>query len=164
MIRQAQRVGVASDRDAQSMGGTQQYAEALNRLEQKFLGSGEAVTIRDIQELREISEIYKKRSQNLLRNFYGQERQAYARRYNLSLEQIDSQLGSKVNPFLDGAEKNIKSDSLPEGVEYGGKLWYPNKKQPKATVPFSMDGNLYWTEPGEWDEVKKDHPNAKRLK
>jgi hypothetical protein len=164
MIRQAQRVGVASDRDAAAMGGTQQWSESIDRIQNKLMGSGESLTIRDIQELREISEIYKKRSQNLLRDFYGQEKKAYARRYGLTPEQIDSQLGSKVNPYMNVSEQSIKSNSLPEGVEFGGRLQYPPKENPKATVPVQMNGELFWTEPGEWDSVKKEYPNAKRLK
>lgn len=164
MIRQAQRVGVASDRDAAAMGGTQQWGESIDRLQNKLLGSGENLTLRDIQELREISEIYKKRSQNLLRDYYEQEKKAYSRRYGLTPEQIDSQLGSKVSPYMSGSEASIKSSSLPEGIEFKNILQYPPKKYPRATVPVEINGDLHWTEPGEWEAVKKQYPNAKRLK
>jgi hypothetical protein len=164
MIRQAQRVGVASDRDAAAMGGTDQWAESLERIRNAVTGTGENLTIRDIQELREISEIYKKRSQDLLTDYYGQNKQAFSRRYGLTPEQIDSQLGPKVNPYIKMSSKTIKGDSLPEGIEFKGQTFYPPKKQERSTVPFEMGGKLYWTEPNLWEEVKKENPNAKRLK
>jgi len=164
MIRQAQRVGVASDRDAAALGGTQQWGETINRLTNKLLGTGENLTIRDIQELREISEIYKKRSQKLLGDFYSGEKKAYSKRYGLTPEQVESQLGPKVNPFMSISEKAIQSSSLPEGIEFGGSMQYPPKSNERATVPFSLDGKLYWAEPSNIDEVVKKYPKAKRLK
>ena len=164
MIRQAQKTGPVSDKDAQSMGGTQQLGESIDRLSQKLVGQGGPLTIRDIQELREISEIYRKRSQTLLSEHYGQSKKSYGKRFGFSEEQMEGQLGSKVHPYLGSAEKSFKSDSLPEGIDFGGAKQYPPKKNPNATVPYSLDGKLFWAEPSNADSIKKAHPNAKRLK
>jgi hypothetical protein len=164
MIRQAQKVGVASDRDAAALGGTQQWSESINRIQQKLVGQGGPLTIRDIQELREISEIYKKRSQNLLQDHYKESKKSYQRLYGFSPEQIDSQLGSKVNPYMSQSNKSIRSDSLPEGIDFAGTKPFPPKSAPNATVPYSLDGKLFWAEPSDADNIKKEHPTAKRLK
>jgi hypothetical protein len=164
MIRQAQKTGPVSDKDAASMGGTEQLAESLDRLEQKLMGQGGSITIRDIQELREISEIYRKRSQSLLADHYSQSSEAYKKRFGLSDEQIKGQLDSKVKPYLDSSNKSFKSSSLPEGVDFNGSRQYPPKKNPNATVPYSVDGKLFWAEPGNDDSIMKENPNAKRLK
>jgi hypothetical protein len=164
MIRQAQKVGVASDRDAAALGGTQQWSESINRIQQKLVGQGGPLTIRDIQELREISEIYKKRSQNLLQDHYKESKKSYQRLYGFSPEQIDSQLGSKVNPYMSQSNKSIRSDSLPEGIDFGGTKQFPPKSAPNSTVPYSLDGKLFWAEPSDADNIKKEHPTAKRLK
>ena len=164
MIRQAQKTGPVSDKDAASMGGTEQLAESLDRLEGKLMGQGGSITIRDIQELREISEIYRKRSQSLLSDHYSQSSKAYKKRFGFSDEQVKGQLDSKVRPYLDSSNKSFKSSSLPEGVDFNGSRQYPPKKNPNATVPYSVDGKLFWAEPGNDDSIMKENPNAKRLK
>jgi hypothetical protein len=163
MIRQAQKVGVASDRDAAALGGTQQWAESIDRIQNKVLGQGGPLTLRDIQELREISDIYKKRSQNLLKSHYDESKGAYSKLYGFSNDQIEGQLGAKVKPYMSQSEKSLKSPSLPEGISFGGSTQYPPKSRPNATVPYSVDGKLFWAEPGNDEAIKKENPKAKRL-
>jgi hypothetical protein len=163
MLKQAGNSGAVSDRDAERMGGTQQYNETVSRLTEKFTGKGSAVTLRDIQELREISEIYSKVSQDFLEGNYKESKESFKNRYDFSDEQVDSQLAPAYKPLVGASTKSVKSSSLPEGIDFGGVTQYPPKKNPEATIPFKMDGKLYWVEPSDWEAAKKQYPKAERL-
>jgi hypothetical protein len=163
MIRQAQRVGVASDRDAAAMGGTQQWEESINRITEKLLGSGKPLTNRDIQDLREISNIYTKRAKDMLGAFYNEKKGSYASRYNISPEIIDQHIGADVRPYMNLAEKKIEANNAPKKLVHGGKTWTSPSRE--ESIPFTLgnDGTVYWTKPDLWDAVKKQEPKAKRL-
>jgi hypothetical protein len=160
MIRQAQRVGISSDKDAAAMGGTQQWAESIERLTEKLLGSGKPLTDRDIQDLREISNIYTKRAKDLLTSYYGQKKQSLASRHNIAPELIDEQIGPEVMPYLSGAETQIRAKNAPEKVTYKGKEYFAPDREQRLAI--EIDGKLFWTN-SKWEDVVKEHPKAKRL-
>lgn len=161
MIRQAQRVGVASDRDAAAMGGTQSWEESINRITEKLLGSGVPLTKRDIADLREISSIYTKRSKEMLSGYYAEKRGSFASRINVDPSIIDQHIGAEVRPYLNTAEKPIKAKNAPTQVQYGGQTWTSRNRT--ESMPFVLNGAVNFAEPKLWEQIKKENPSAKRL-
>lgn len=161
MIRQAQRVGVASDRDAAAMGGTQSWGESIQRITDKLMGSGVPLTKRDIADLREISNIYTKRSQEMLTNYYAEKRGSFSSRINVDGSVIDQHIGAEIRPYLSSAEKPIVAKNAPAKVIYGGKTWdAPNRTQ---SMGFLLNGTVNFAEPKHWEQIKRENPSAKRL-
>ena len=164
LLRQAQGSGTITDADAERAGGTQQLMETISRLENKLLGSGESLTIRDIQELREISEIYERSARRTLGAYHEDSVKKFSNRYGFSRDQVEDQLAADISPYLNYSQTPVRASALPEGVTYQGQTFFPPKDQPKSTVPFLMDGKVYFTEPSLWDEVQRENPSARRLK
>jgi hypothetical protein len=160
LIRQAQRVGVASDKDAQAFGGTQQYEETLKRLEDKLLGTGKPLTARDVNDLREVSNIYTRRAKQLLGDYYTEKKGSFASRYNLHPEIIDQHIGAEVRPYMGTADSTVKAKNAPIQAVWKGKVLESPSRDQKLLI--ERDGKPFWTD-SKWEDVKKQYPNAKKV-
>lgn len=162
MIRQAQRVGVASDRDASAFGGTQQYLETINRLEEKLLGSGKPFTQRDLNDLREVSSIYTRVAKKRLGGYYADKKNSFASRFNIDPALIDEQMGTEVRPYMDAEETQIKAANAPVKVKGSdGRTWTSTARDKSMAI--EMDGVVNFADPKDWEEIKRRYPKAKRL-
>lgn len=162
MIRQAQRVGVASDRDASAFGGTQQYMETINRLEDKLLGSGKPFTQRDLNDLKEVSSIYTRVAKKRLGGYYADKKNSFASRFNIDPALIDEQMGTEVRPYMDVEETQIKASNAPVQVKGSdGRTWTSSARDKSMAI--EMDGVVNFADPKDWELIKKRYPKAKRL-
>lgn len=162
MIRQAQRVGVASDRDASAMGGTQQWGETITRLEQKLLGNGQPLTTRDLNDLKEISSIYTRTAKKRLGGYYADKSKSFASRFNIDPALIDEQMGTEVRPYMEAESTEIKAKNAPAQVKSSdGKTWTSSARDKSMGV--EMDGVVNFADPKDWERIKKKYPKAKRL-
>lgn len=121
----------------------------------------EALQPHEVRDLLQIAGFYVNASKEMLSSATRETREVGVKDYNLPEDTVNRITSPITDPLFEQIEKGEKKAKGPS-IVWKGQTKEP--ENPKQSLPVEIDGQLYWAEPEDWDAVKKQHPNAKRLK
>ena len=113
----------------------------------------------EVEDLRSIAIHYGNASRELLDSAVRETKAIGSQDYGLPQDTVDRLTSPIAKPLMEQMDKGAEK-ARPVSVEWRGQTVTPEDRSESLAV--EINGELFWTA-DKWEDVKKEHPSAKRL-